>query len=146
MLAFTAPEPAAVKPDRRRIVLLVDDDPLVLISMAAMLDDLGHTAVEAGSGRQALQILGDGAAVDLVIADYAMPEMTGLQLAEEIGRSRPGLGVLLVTGHIGSEAPLAPGVTQLAKPFARNTLARAIEACVDQEPPAAARIFPFAPR
>ncbi len=156
MLPLAAPEPARAepdhrrpdhrRPDRRRLVLLVDDDPLVLTSVAAMLDDLGHTAVEAGSGRQALEILRGGSEVDLVITDYSMPEMTGLQLAEELGRLRPGLAVLLATGHIEAMGPLPSGAIALAKPFGSNALARAIEACFDREPATAARIFPFVPR
>ncbi len=146
VLPPAAPEPAQVRPDRGRIVLLVDDDPLVLTSMAAMLEDLGHIAVEAGSGPQALEILRSGTEVDLVIADYSMPEMTGLQLAEELARLQPGLAVLLATGCIGSRGPILSGPTPLAKPFGRNALAQAIENCFDPEPPTAARIFPFVPR
>ncbi len=131
LLPLAAPEAAYVKPNRRRIVLLVDDDPLVLTSMAGMLDDLGHTAVEAGSARQALEILRDGMEVDLVITDYSMPEMTGLQLAEELKRLRPGLAVLLATGYIISRGPSLSMAIPLAKPFGSNTLARAIEDCFD---------------
>jgi CheY-like chemotaxis protein len=87
-------------------VMVVDDDPLVLASTVAMLDDLGNTAVEAGSGQEALELLRAGARVDLVITDYAMPGMTGLQLAEELPAggadvlavedAEPGHPVLLV--------------------------------------------------
>ncbi len=132
--------------DRRRIVLLVDDDPLVLASLGAMLEDLGHTTVEAGSGRQALEILRGGTEIDLVITDYAMPEMTGLQLAEALGRLRPELPVLLATGYMESLGPIASGPAPLVKPFASSALAQAIEDCFDREPPTAARIFPFVPR
>ena len=138
LLPLAAPEPAYVKPDRRRVVLLVDDDPLVLTSMAAMLDELGHTVVEARSARQALEMLRDGTEVDLVITDYSMPEMTGLQLAEELGRLRPGLAVLLATGYIISKGPIPSRTTPLAKPFGSNALARAIENCFDREQPGSA--------
>ena len=62
-------------------VLLVDDDFLVISGTAAMLEDMGHRVVEASSGARALDALRAGAKVDVVITDYAMPEMTGAQLA-----------------------------------------------------------------
>ena len=48
-----------------------------------MLEDLGHTVIKATSGADALAVLQDGKPIDLMITDYAMPGMTGLQLAEE---------------------------------------------------------------
>src|SRR6202050_1420679 len=63
-------------------VLIVDDDTLVMTGTAAMILDLGHTAIEAHSGAQALEMLGSGLKVDVVLTDHAMPAMTGLQLAE----------------------------------------------------------------
>lgn len=125
--AAAGPEPAPTKPSRRRIVLVVDDDPLVLASTAAMLDDLGHAAVEARSGQEALELVRLGTQVDLVITDYAMPGMTGLQLAEELHRLRPRLAVLLASGYAELHGTAASGFAQLAKPFAQEALAQAIE-------------------
>ncbi len=70
-------------------ILVVDDDGLVLANTRDMLDDLGHTVVEAASGSEALKLLSQDIKVDLVITDYAMPGMTGLQLAEAVQRLRP---------------------------------------------------------
>src|SRR6202049_936985 len=66
------------------VVVAVDDDRLVLTNTIAMLDDLGHTGIAASSGKEALDILRQQGPVDLVITDYAMPHMTGLQLANAI--------------------------------------------------------------
>src|SRR5690242_2391868 len=71
----------AVTDQRPLVVLAVDDDGLVLTNTLAMLDDLGHTGISASSGKEALNILRQQNLVDLVITDYAMPQMTGLQLA-----------------------------------------------------------------
>ena len=65
-------------------ILAVDDDALVLMNTVAMLEDLGHTAFEAYSGREALEILQREDSVDLVITDQAMPQMSGTQLAKAI--------------------------------------------------------------
>ena len=72
-------------------VLIVDDDTLVMTGTAAMILDLGHTPIEAHSGAEALELLGSGVKVDVVLTDHAMPAMTGLQLAESIHSAIPGL-------------------------------------------------------
>jgi len=53
----------------RRTVLVVDDDPLVLAATVSMLEDIGHSVLEAASGRQALEILRCAENVDVVLAD-----------------------------------------------------------------------------
>jgi CheY-like chemotaxis protein len=131
-VARPGPDSAAVAPaatpSRRLSVLVVDDDPLVLASAGAMLEDLGHRAVEAEDGERALARLRAGAEVDLVITDYGMPGMSGLQLAEELRRLRPGLPVLLATGYGEVPALDAAGLGRLSKPFGQPTLSAAIEA------------------
>jgi CheY-like chemotaxis protein len=112
--------------------MLVDDDPLVLASASAMLEDLGHRVVEAASGARALELLRAGAAADLVITDYAMPGMTGLQLAEALRRLRPGLPVLLATGYGELRGDTAAGLARLPKPFGQDSLARAIAASLGE--------------
>ena len=78
----------------------------------------------------ALERLRDGAAIDLVITDYAMPGMTGLQLAEALRRLRPGLPVLLATGYAELRGEGTDGLPRLDKPFEQAALARATEACL----------------
>ena len=129
-LSTAGPEPAPAKPARRRTVLVVDDDPLVLASTAEMLEDLGHAAVEAESGQEALELLRGGARMDLVVTDYAMPGMTGLQLAEELHRLQPRLPVLLATGYAELQGTALSGLVRLSKPFGQEELAGAIEGCL----------------
>jgi len=74
------------------VVLAVDDDPLILTNTVAMLEDLGHTAIAASSGRMALEFLRSADTVDLVVTDQVMPDMTGAELAKVIranGQSFP---------------------------------------------------------
>jgi signal transduction histidine kinase len=113
---------------RQGNILLVDDDPLVLASTAAMLEDLGHRVTEAGSGAEALALLAAGAPVDLLVTDQAMPNMTGLQLTEAARRLRPGLPVLLATGYAELKGEAPPGLMRLGKPFEQDRLALAVEA------------------
>jgi len=112
-------------------VLIVDDDSLVMTGTAAMISDLGHTPVEAHSAAEALDILGSGLKVDVVLTDHVMPIMTGLQLAGCIQEKFPGLPIILATGY--AELPVDPatlGIARLAKPCTQLEIAAAIHAAV----------------
>jgi signal transduction histidine kinase len=109
-------------------ILIVDDDALVRMGTAAMLEDLGHTVIEATSGDRALEMLRLNPDVDLVITDHLMPGMTGLALARSIRDEVPGLPVILATGY--AELPEADSsdlpLPRLAKPFRQVDLAAVI--------------------
>ena len=80
-------------------ILLVDDDPAVRDVTAAMLEDIGYGVIEADDGAAALDLLSKGVRVDLLLADFVMPGMTGGELIKAVAACRPGLPVLLVTGY-----------------------------------------------
>jgi NO-binding membrane sensor protein with MHYT domain/CheY-like chemotaxis protein/nitrogen-specific signal transduction histidine kinase len=128
-----APMPAeALQSDRshqRLGVLVVDDDNLVLAGTAAMLEDLGHTALEAASGEEALDLLRKGERIDLVVTDQVMPGMTGTELAAEIKAKWPQIPVMLATGYAELPSNLDPALVKLSKPFSQNTLGAAIAKC-----------------
>ena len=108
------------------VVLVVDDDPLALLNTAAMLEDFGHTVVQASSGPEAMEAIVRVSNIDLVVTDQAMPGMTGVELADIIGAYRPDLPIVLATGY----AELPPGVEtslpRLAKPFNQAELVAAV--------------------
>ena len=114
------------KAGRGATVLFVDDDFLIRLSTASLLEDLGHTVIKAASGAEALAILGRGQEIDMLITDYAMPGMTGLQLAEAVRGVMPGLPILLATGY--ADLPAAPGLDlpRLSKPYHQRELAQQI--------------------
>jgi CheY-like chemotaxis protein len=107
-------------------VLAVDDDVLVLMNTAAMLEDLGHRVATAYSGKQALEILERGEKFDLVITDQAMPKMTGAELIETIRRQQPDLPVILATAYAELPAGVMLSVPKVTKPFLQEHLIRAI--------------------
>jgi CheY-like chemotaxis protein len=112
-------------------VLVVDDDLLVLTGMAAMIEDLGHMAIEAHSGPEALALLASGVKAQIVVTDHAMPVMTGLQLAEHIQQRFPGLPIILATGYAELPGdPAARGIARLAKPCSQNDIALAIDSAL----------------
>ena len=114
--------PSTLHAARQRSILLVDDDALVLSGTAAMLEDVGHTVTEAASGREALETLRSPARLDLMITDFAMPGMTGVELARAAREARPGLPVILATGF----ADLRSGTDLGLPPFSSSPTARRI--------------------
>jgi CheY-like chemotaxis protein len=129
--AATAEQAQAARPaqggSRAAKVLLVEDDQLIAMSAVAMLNDLGHSVVEAGSGRAALAILESGAAVDVMMTDQAMPGMTGVDLALAARSLRPDMPILLVTGYADLHDGKAAGLPVLGKPYSQSQLQAAID-------------------
>ena len=114
-------------------ILVVDDEPVIRDLLRRMLGREGHRVLVATSGPAAVErILGYGGPLDLVLTDVMMPEMNGLELAEQLRRLRPEVPVLFMSGY--DERILAPsgvleaGVKLLRKPF---RMAEAIEAVGD---------------
>ena len=120
------PPPIPLPADaRRRVILLVDDDDLVLRSTSALLEDLGYQVIEASSAERALELLSNGREIDVMITDHAMPGMTGLQLARESRMMRPELPVILATGYAELQDD-SRDLLRLAKPYSVPELAHAV--------------------
>ena len=93
--------------------------------MASLLADLGHQAIEADSGTDALETLGAyGGDFDIMITDVRMPEMTGYSLARKVRARWPNLAVVFASGV--DAGVTAPGL-KLRKPFSLGSLERAVE-------------------
>ncbi|TGS09492.1 response regulator [Mesorhizobium sp. M2E.F.Ca.ET.209.01.1.1] len=132
---FTGPEEAAqpVKAGSRsdvpatETVLLVEDDARVRASTAAALLELGYTVIEAAGGDEALQKLGENAAIALMLTDIVMPGMNGRQLAEQARRQSLSLKVVFMTGFtrnaVVHNGVLDHDVHFIAKPFTLEQLA-----------------------
>ena len=116
------PAPAPVAASGQALsLLLVDDDELILASVAPMLTMLGHQVHTAPGGREALAHFEAGLEVDLVILDLNMPGLTGAQTLPLLLARRPGQPVLLASGNAAQDlVPLLaahPGVDSIQKPF-----------------------------
>ncbi|WP_250520565.1 MULTISPECIES: hybrid sensor histidine kinase/response regulator [unclassified Caballeronia] len=114
----------------RATVLVVDDDPLILSSTSYLLQDLGHEVIEAASGDAALQVLRAGQKVDVLLTDFSMPKMTGVELANAARALRPVLPVILATGY--AELPEGTGadLPRLRKPYQQSRLLQEIRNAV----------------
>jgi PAS domain S-box-containing protein len=127
---------AAPPPERKRRrksprlrLLLVDDHPEVRTTTAAVLEELGHTVVQAANGAEALSALESGECeCDLLISDYAMPNLSGTEFLREARRLCPDVPALIITGYADAEAigDRPDGVEILLKPFTPTTLEAAI--------------------
>jgi DNA-binding NtrC family response regulator len=100
--------------------------------MAAMLEDLGHTVHEASSALEALAILGRESAIELVLTDQAMPQMTGAELIGEINSRWPKLPAILATGFAELPSGIDPlQQITLAKPFLQDALEQAVNGALE---------------
>lgn len=109
-------------------VLVVDDDVLVNIGTVDMIQDLGLLALEAYSGKEALDLLAESAAVRVLITDYSMPGMNGIELAGKALALRPDLHVVLATGYGELPGGEVCDLPRLGKPFQQADL----EACLQR--------------
>jgi PAS domain S-box-containing protein len=109
--------------DRQAItVLVVDDDSLTCMATSDMLTDKGFIVIEANSGYRALEVLKATPEISIVVADHAMPGMTGLRLAREIRAGWPKLPILMASGfaELGDAEDL--DLPRLNKPYDQKTL------------------------
>ena len=117
-------------------ILVVEDNPDVRRLVLRQLRDLGYEVIEAANGPQALKILDEGAAIDLLFTDVVMPGgMTGRQLAEAAKTRRPDLKTLFTSGYTEDSVlrlgKLDPGVRLLSKPYRKHELATRIREALD---------------
>ncbi|AEF21223.1 multi-sensor hybrid histidine kinase [Pseudomonas fulva 12-X] len=109
----------------RGTALLVDDEELVRASTSYMLVELGYRVIEASSGEEAMQRVASGEPFDLLVTDHLMPGINGTDLARLVRASRPGIGILLVSGYAEREG-LDPELPRLTKPFRKSELAASL--------------------
>lgn len=106
-------------------ILIVDDEPEVRLVVAEFLEDFGYRVLQADGGAQALCRLHENPAVQLLITDIRMPEMSGIELADLATEQNPDLKVILVSGYF-----VAQQVHRrfLRKPFRMKELEAAVRA------------------
>jgi CheY-like chemotaxis protein len=92
-----------------------------------MLIDLGHDVAESHSGEHALRQLASESKFDIVLTDYAMPGMNGLDLAMKIRQIKPETPVVLATGYADLPSPSTVDFPRLAKPYSQDELAKVLE-------------------
>lgn len=111
-------------------ILVVEDEMVVRSLIADVLRDLGYTVLEAADGPEGLAALIGPAAIDLVVSDIALPGLGGREMIEVARAQRPGLKILMMTGHANDPAvaTLKHGPEVITKPFAMDALVARVQA------------------
>ena len=109
-------------------VLLVEDEPMVRTVAERALTRHGYTVISANSGEEALEILGRGETIDLLVSDVVMPGMDGPAMVREARESRPDIKVLFMSGYAEEQLRKSIDIDNVAflpKPFSVQELAEA---------------------
>jgi signal transduction histidine kinase/CheY-like chemotaxis protein len=131
-----APVSAVAQKGRERI-MVVDDEPTIVSLIERLLSSQGYTVTACTSGGEALEIIRSAPdSFDLVITDQTMPDLTGLELAEELRKLREDLPVILCTGYSSRIIPenieRAGIKTVMMKPVQLQELTRSIRSLLDK--------------
>lgn len=126
------PEPANVSGAGTETVLLVDDEPGVLLVTKLGLEQFGYRVLAASSAAEATAIAAEkGAEIAALVTDVIMPGQRGPGLAEELLADWPHLKVLFISGYPGDEDEAMRRAQHLNKPFAPEELARTLRNLFD---------------
>jgi signal transduction histidine kinase/DNA-binding response OmpR family regulator len=127
-----APEPEAARPQAApvvgapRRVLLVEDEVLLRMSVADMLERLGCSVEGVGSAEQALEVLALDESFDLLLTDLGLPGMSGEELAAEVGQRYGKLPVVIASGYSRPEGQL-DGRQFITKPYSSVDLQQVLD-------------------
>ncbi|MBM6596263.1 response regulator [Microvirga pudoricolor] len=138
-------------------ILLVEDEPLIRLFLAELLEEAGFRVVEAAHANEALTILNSGLPVSVLLTDVDMgPGPDGYELSRTVNRFWPGTEILIMSGRRWpADGDLPPGAAFLAKPcpneavvlHVRSAMTRALgqETCVrtDWAPEPKGTVVPF---
>jgi two-component system, cell cycle sensor histidine kinase and response regulator CckA len=139
-LAVVEPEasfvPSEPLPRGTEHILLVDDEQMIADMGTRMLERLGYRVTAKTSAIDALDIFRSSPGeFDLILTDYTMPHVTGIELAGEILQVRPDIGIILCTGFnekVTEETARETGIKELIpKPLERRNLAKLIRSVLD---------------
>jgi PAS domain S-box-containing protein len=112
-------------------VLAVEDEPEVRAYIVAALKVYGYRVLTAENGQAALMVVErEGEAIDLVLTDVVMPNMSGRDLAARLAQLRPSLKVLYMSGYsydiVARQGILEDGLALVEKPFSPEQLAQKV--------------------
>ena len=134
------PTPGSAEPALRgnETILLVEDEPTILIMTTTMLERMGYTVLAANTPSEANRLVRDFASeIHLLITDVIMPEMNGRALAEQLLEKQPGMKCLFMSGYtanvISQHGVLDDGVYFIQKPFAIKELAAKVREVFNNE-------------
>lgn len=124
--------------NKRKSILVVEDEPIIRMTLTDHLETVGFEVIEAGSGDRAKEILESGAGINLVITDVRMPGWTdGIALALWVREYRPDIKIIIVSGAtdwspilkgLGAEGVIIP------KPYSIEVIGRHAKELLNSDP------------
>jgi len=129
---------APVVATARGAVLVVEDEAALRALLTETLTRAGCTVTTARDGETALEVARRADELDLVVTDVVMPRLGGRELVSRLAAERPGVRVLMISGHAWNPAdwtpPAGATVAYLQKPFTPGTLLERVRACLGAPP------------
>jgi len=125
------------------VILVIDDEEAIRLFLEATLEDRGYEVVTAGTGQEALDRIAR-AAPDLVLLDLMLPDMSGIQVLEEVKKALPHVNVLMLTAYSGTETAVRAmkldAFDYVSKPIELDRLLRLVERGLDASAAARERV------
>ena len=117
------PQAPEIPVNDQKTILVVDDDPRILRYVSRLLRDGGHDVLVAVDGASAMELSRlRQDEIHLLLTDFEMPRMSGIELATKISIDRPAIKVLMMSGFAGGTLVLNEGWHFLPKPFVASQL------------------------
>ena len=123
-MLISSPHPT---PHARPLVLVVEDEALVRMTLVDVLDDAGFSVIEAAHADDALQVLQAAPDIQAVVTDVEMPRgsINGFELARRVRTEHQDIGILIVSGRVApKQGELPQGALFIGKPVDPQTLVR----------------------
>jgi len=120
-------------PSPDKIILLADDEEMLSDLLAELLESSGYSVIKVSSGKEAIRVLTEEIKVDLVIIDYNMPEMNGLETVGEIRNLNLDIPVILSSGSAefeNDELEKYKISSQVQKPYVFETMLETIQSII----------------
>jgi two-component system, cell cycle sensor histidine kinase and response regulator CckA len=120
-------------------ILIVEDEPILRAMARDILEECGYRILEAGSGRDALEVWDQQADhIDLLLTDMVMPEgLSGVDLANQLLGIQPRLKIIFTSGYtaneVNQEMLARTHASFLSKPYSHAELAKTVRACLDKQ-------------
>ena len=118
-------------PSGRKFVLVVEDEPLLLLMAGDIVDDAGLEAILVPNADEAIRILESRDDISIVFTDVRMPgSMDGIRLAAAVRNRWPPIKLVVVSGHLTADADLPQGARFFRKPYASDQIISALRQLV----------------
>lgn len=117
-------------------VLIIEDEPILAKNVKAYLARYGYESMLAFSGEEGLNAM-NSFQPGVVLLDYHLPDMNGLQVLEQLRRREPGIKVIMITGHgsvqVAVQAMKAGACDYLSKPMILSELKLLVDQAIDRD-------------